>query len=322
MKIMANYPIIVCDDDHDLANQLATNINSSIQNLSDDNSSYSELKERVTFVANDFAQAVGYIVANDIKNGIYFLDIELSQQSEAKNGVDLAEFIKKQDENAQIIFVTAYEKYAPLTYRRRIGAIDYISKNLSSDEIIQRLEETLRGAIDNLTNMIKYGNRNFKYKIGRNVFKVSENEVIYIENSTMQHKVHMVTDHGDVEFKGNISQVVKDADFLVKVSQSTLVNPNNIRAIDTHHQVIILENKNEVSYSRAYKKVIKQLMARFENIEAIQSKNDEFGYSCTESVIFLFALVGLSYFIYLNDMLGSNKKRSMTIMNKKKISRI
>lgn len=179
MKIMANYPIIVCDDDHDLANQLATNINSSIQNLSDDNSSYSELKERVTFVANDFAQAVGYIVANDIKNGIYFLDIELSQQSEAKNGVDLAEFIKKQDENAQIIFVTAYEKYAPLTYRRRIGAIDYISKNLSSDEIIQRLEETLRGAIDNLTNMIKYGNRNFKYKIGRNVFKVSENEVIY-----------------------------------------------------------------------------------------------------------------------------------------------
>ena len=269
MKIMANYPIIVCDDDHDLANQLATNINSSIQNLSDDNSSYSELKERVTFVANDFAQAVGYIVANDIKNGIYFLDIELSQQSEAKNGVDLAEFIKKQDENAQIIFVTAYEKYAPLTYRRRIGAIDYISKNLSSDEIIQRLEETLRGAIDNLTNMIKYGNRNFKYKIGRNVFKVSENEVIYIENSTMQHKVHMVTDHGDVEFKGNISQVAKDADFLVKVSQSTLVNPNNIRAIDTHNKLIIFDENNAITYSRSYRKVIKQLMTKFEAIDVI-----------------------------------------------------
>ena len=272
MKIMANYPIIVCDDDHDLANQLATNINSSIQNLSDDNSSYSELKERVTFVANDFAQAVGYIVANDIKNGIYFLDIELSQQSEAKNGVDLAEFIKKQDENAQIIFVTAYEKYAPLTYRRRIGAIDYISKNLSSDEIIQRLEETLRGAIDNLTNMIKYGNRNFKYKIGRNVFEVSENEVIYIENSTMQHKVHMVTDHGDVEFKGNISQVAKDADFLVKVSQSTLINPNNIQAIDTHNKLIIFDENNAITYSRSYRKVIKQLMTEFEAIDVIQGK--------------------------------------------------
>lgn len=79
---------------------------------------YAELNESVTFVANDFAQAVGYIVTNDIKNGIYFLDIELSRDSKAKNGVDLAEFIKKNDENAQIIFVTAYDKYAPLTYRR------------------------------------------------------------------------------------------------------------------------------------------------------------------------------------------------------------
>jgi flagellar biosynthesis GTPase FlhF len=35
--------------------------------------------------------------------------------------------------------------------------------------------------------------------------------------------------------------------------------------------------------------------------------------------MFLFALVTLSYFIYVDDMLGSNKKRSMTIMNKKKI---
>jgi two-component system response regulator AgrA len=270
MKIVTtNYPIIVCDDDPDLANQLATNINSAIQDLAGDNSSYSELKERVTFVANDFAQVVGYIVANDIKNGIYFLDIELSQQSEAKNGVDLAEFIKKQDENAQIIFVTAYDKYAPLTYRRRIGAIDYISKNLSSDEIIQRLEETLRGAISNLTNMVKYGNRNFKYKIGRNVFKVSENEVFYIENSTMQHKVHMVTEHGDVEFKGNVSQVAKNADFLTKVSQSALVNPNNVKAIDTHNKLIIFDKDNIISYSRAYKKNIKQLMAEFETIDVI-----------------------------------------------------
>lgn len=269
MKMMANYPIIVCDDDHDLADKLAVNINSSIQNLSDDNPSYGELKEKVTFVANDFAQVVGYIVANDIKNGIYFLDIELSQQSEAKNGVDLAEFIKKQDENAQIVFVTAYEKYAPLTYRRRIGAIDYISKNLSSDKIIQRLEETLQDAIDNLSNLIKQNNRYFKYKLGRNVLKINENEVVYIENSTTQHKVHMVTEHGDVEFKGNISQVAKDADFLTKVSQSVLVNPISIKAIDTHNNLIIFDKNNQVSYSRAYKKVIKQLMAEFGTIDEI-----------------------------------------------------
>ncbi len=34
---MSKFPIIVCDDDKDLANQMAKNINASIQDLTDDN---------------------------------------------------------------------------------------------------------------------------------------------------------------------------------------------------------------------------------------------------------------------------------------------
>ena len=266
VKRMSKVPIIVCDDDKDLANQMAKNINASIQDLIDDNEGYAELNESVTFVANDFAQAVGYIVTNDIKNGIYFLDIELSRESKAKNGVDLAEFIKKNDENAQIIFVTAYDKYAPLTYRRRIGAIDYISKSMSSDKIIQRIEETLRNAFDNLSSVGQLSKRDFTYKVGRRILKVSENEVIFIENSTIQHKVHMVTKHGEIEFKGSVGQVEKRAPFLTKVSQSYLVNPINIKAIDPHSQTITFNNNLSIKYSRGYKKVV--------NDEIIEKYND------------------------------------------------
>ena len=269
VKKMAKFPIIVCDDDKDLASQLAKNINYSIQDLTDDNESYGKLKEQVTFVANDFAQAVGYIVANDIKNGIYFLDIELSQKSKDKNGVDLAEFIKKQDENAQIIFVTAYDKYAPLTYRRRIGAIDYISKSLSSSKIIQRIGETLRNAFDNLSNNLKFGKRDFTYKVGRRVCKVAEDDILFIEHSDVQHKVHMVTENGEVEYKGNISQIDKSAPFLVKVSQSYLVNPSNIIAIDSKEHAIIFDEDKMVTYSRAYKNVVKKFIAEFKNIEVM-----------------------------------------------------
>lgn len=269
VKKMAKYPIIVCDDDKDLASQLAEDINSSIQDLTDDNESYGKLKEQVTFVANNFAQTVGYIVANDVKNGIYFLDIELSQKSKDKNGVDLAEFIKKQDENAQIIFVTAYDKYAPLTYRRRIGAIDYISKSLSSSKIIQRIGETLRNAFDNLSNNLKFGKRDFTYKVGRRVCKVAEDDVLYVEHSDVQHKVHMVTENGEVEYKGNISQIDKSAPFLVKVSQSYLVNPSNIIAIDSKEHAIIFDEDKMVTYSRAYKNVVKKFIAEFKNIEVM-----------------------------------------------------
>lgn len=267
VKRMSKFPIIVCDDDKDLADQMAKNINASIQDLTDDNEGYAELNESVTFVANDFAQTVGYVVVNDIKNGIYFLDIELSRESKAKNGVDLAEFIKKNDENAQIIFVTAYDKYAPLTYRRRIGAIDYISKSMSSDKIIQRIEETLRDAFDNLSSRIKFGQRDFTYKIGRRICKVAEDNILFIEHSTTQHKVHMVTENGEVEYKGNISQIDKKNSFLVKVSQSYLVNPRNINAIDMKEHIIIFDNDKMVTYSRAYKDVVKTLVNKFKDIE-------------------------------------------------------
>ena len=58
VKRMSKFPIIVCDDDKDLADQMAKNINASIQDLTDDNEGYAELNESVTFVANDFAQTV------------------------------------------------------------------------------------------------------------------------------------------------------------------------------------------------------------------------------------------------------------------------
>lgn len=260
------YPIIICDDDKILAKELAQEVDVAIQNMTDENSNYANIDASVAYIANTFEQTVGYIVANDVKNGIYFLDIELSKEAEAKNGVDLAEFIKKQDPNGQIIFVTAYDKYAPLTYRRRIGAIDYINKSQSREEIISRLGETLRNAFDNISNSSKLGVKTLTYKIGRRIQKVNEADIYYIENSLTQHKVRMVTQNRDSEFKGNISQLDKENPFLIKVSQSYLVNPENIDEINPAERLIIFPNKDEIKYSRDKKKVINNILNKYQDI--------------------------------------------------------
>ncbi|RVU70347.1 MULTISPECIES: LytTR family DNA-binding domain-containing protein [Lactobacillus] len=259
-------PIIICDDDRSLADELSGDINSAMQNMQDDNSNYEQIDAKVAFIANTFEQVVGYTVAKDIKGGIYFLDIELSQNSEAKNGVDLAEFIKKQDPYSQIIFVTAYDKYAPLTYRRRIGAIDYINKSLPRDTIIHRLEETLHDAFDRLTNDYKAGVKSFTYQIGRRVQKVNQDSIYYIENSLTQHKVHMITENGESEFKGNISQLDDDNPFLIKVSQSCVVNPENIDAVNISKRTITFPNGDQIVFSRNKKQIVKNLLNKYPDI--------------------------------------------------------
>ncbi|MDU1021547.1 MAG: LytTR family DNA-binding domain-containing protein, partial [Lactobacillus paragasseri] len=250
------YSVIVCDDDEVLAKNLAKNIKYAVSNFTDDNTVYENIEINLELVATTFEQVVSYVVANDIQNAIYFLDIELSQNSKAKNGVDLAEFIKKQDPNAQIIFVTAYDKYAPLTYRRRIGAIDYINKTLDSREMMQRLEETLTGAVQSINNLMKSGRKELIYKNGRRVNKVEDTTIYYLENSTSQHKVNLITETGVAEFRSNISKINEENDFLVKVSQSCVVNPNNINSIDFSKKTIKFPNGDEVVFARSCRKTV------------------------------------------------------------------
>ncbi len=248
------YPVIICDDDRTLANNLANNVKYAAENLVEDNTAYENVEISVEQVATTFEQVVSYVVAKDIQN------------SEAKNGVDLAEFIKKQDPNAQIIFVTAYDKYAPLTYRRRIGAIDYINKALDQNDMMKRLEETITGAIQSINNLTKSGRKELVYKVGRRINKVEDTNIYYLENSPTQHKVTLITETGSAEFRSNISKISDENDFLVKVSQSCVVNPNNIDSIDFSKKTITFPNGDEVIFARSCRKNVKNLLSKYPEI--------------------------------------------------------
>ena len=260
------YPVIICDDDKTLANNLANNVKYAAENLVEDNTAYENVEISVEQVANTFEQVVSYVVAKDIQNAIYFLDIELSQNSEAKNGVDLAEFIKKQDPNAQIIFVTAYDKYAPLTYRRRIGAIDYINKSLDRQNMLKRIEETITHAVTSINHLLKVNRKELIYQIGKRVKKVENSMIYYLENSPTQHKVTLITETGSAEFRSNISKISDENDFLVKISQSCVVNPNNIDSIDFSKKTITFPNGDEVIFARSFKKHVKNLLNKYPEI--------------------------------------------------------
>lgn len=66
----------------------------------------------------------------------------------------------------------------------------------------------------------------------------------------------MVTETGESEFKGTITHLDQENAFLMKVSQSFLVNPENIAAIDLSNRIISFPNGDEVSFSRDRKKLL------------------------------------------------------------------
>lgn len=252
--------IIICDDDEVLANKLAENVKFALKNIKED---YLNYRDKVTDVKvfTDSLRIIGYTQVTDISDAIFFLDIELDQ---GQNGVDIAEQIRQDNPNAQIIFVTAYDKYAPLTYRKRIGAIDYINKSESDAIIMKRLNETLLNAFESLEKAKKIKDKQFVYKVGRRTQRINQSDVLYVMNSTIQHKVVMVSKHGEADFRSNVSKIETENPFLMRISQSCLVNTSNISSIDLAKKIIRFSTGQEVKYSRKYNSVVKQLKASIE----------------------------------------------------------
>ncbi|NTW70854.1 MAG: response regulator [Eubacteriaceae bacterium] len=73
-----------------------------------------------------------------LRPDVAFLDIEMPEMS----GLQLAEKIIEAGNNIEIVFVTAYDKYALEAFR--VNAIDYILKPFSSDDIAQAITRLKR----------------------------------------------------------------------------------------------------------------------------------------------------------------------------------
>lgn len=85
-------------------------------------------------VAGSFMRAADALLKlQNLKPDVAFLDIEMPEIS----GLELAEKLIAADNDIEIVFVTAYDKYALEAFR--VNAINYILKPLSSDDIAKTI---------------------------------------------------------------------------------------------------------------------------------------------------------------------------------------
>lgn len=206
-----------------------------------------------------FSEAKTYLKKNVYTGGIYLLDIELGQEVGQNNGFDLAELIKSQDKRAQIIFITTHADLSLISFERRLGPVDYIVKPRNKedyDRFKQRLVATLEISISNIENFDYTEKLTFHYKVGRQVRNIDIDDIIYISTTKTPHKLIMVNVRGENQFFGSINQYAKESAALVKISQSCLANPKNIKLIDLPKYKVTFVNGDTVDFSQsAYKRM-------------------------------------------------------------------
>lgn len=251
--IKIKYSVFICDDDQEQVDFLNECITRSAEILSDED----KVEFDVVKNAKSYKEATEFINSANIRAGIYFLDIELGEKLYEKNGIDIGACIKEKDDRAQLIFITSHKNMAFLTFERRLGAVDFIVKSDNLDKMHRRVEYAIEKAINTISKYDYIQKNTFKYRFGNEIRNISLNDVIYITTTAVAHKLRIIKTTGWADFIGNIKDVSAKYDQLIQISQSCIVNPENIKEIKlAEKKIIFINNDYEYFSVRNTKKVL------------------------------------------------------------------
>ncbi len=190
------------------------------------------------------------------KPDIVFLDIEMPEHS----GLELLDYINKDDFNFEIIFVTAYSEYAIQAFQ--LAAIDYILKPVRPTQISEAVEKAIKGIgnsqisakLEELKKSLTASNFN---KIGlpfsEGIKFVNFDEIIMLEADGMYTKIQTVNE-ADILVSKPLKHFVT---LLSKIStfyrphRSFLINLKFIKEyVKKDGGYIVMDNQKSVSISK------------------------------------------------------------------------
>lgn len=252
------FPVFICDDDPKQIDQIKNFLIAAEVMITDQDVKFTSSS------ASSFKAGLEYVGSHKLEGGIYFLDIELEDGEENESGFDLAEVIKKYDEKAQIIFVTSHADLSLITFKRRLGPVDYIVKTDDIEELRKRVVATLEVAIDNIEKYDYRKEMSFTYTIGRRIINIELPNVVYITTTPTPHKLLLIMTNGEAQFMGSIKKYSDDNPHLVRISQSCLANPRNITSVDFARKKAYFKNGDIQRLSRQFIPELRQAMAKVE----------------------------------------------------------
>lgn len=188
-------------------------------------------------------------IDNTLYPKIYIMDIELDGEV---SGMEVAEKIRDNDWDSEIIFVTTHDKYFDKVHRQILEVFDFIEK---FQDMENRLEKDIRLILDR-----KADKKMLKINGSHVDVDIYMRNILYILKDKEERKSIIYTDTDDVTFKVSNSLVdlleKLDSRF-VQTHKSCIANKTRMIERNYAKGYFILDNGKQVDYlSRKYRKGI------------------------------------------------------------------
>ena len=194
----------------------------------------------------------GVLEINRKKPDVVFLDIEMSDYS----GFELLEFFK--DIDFEIIFVTAYNKYALRAFE--VSAVDYILKPVRIDKLenaVKKLQDKLLITMHDRLELLKTNLQTEKIKkiavpVSDGLILVKVNEISHIDADGSYAKLHLIDGTNLLVSKRlkYFEDLLSNQENFYRIHRSHLLNIQHVKKYNRHESMITLENNQKIKVAR------------------------------------------------------------------------
>lgn len=228
--------IAICDDERQICQLLQNKIERYY------------FSQDLPFNIHIYEDGNNLLESNLNKIDVLFLDIDMP----GKNGMEIANEIRRFNKDLLIVFLTAYSEYVFESFK--VDTFRYLLKPLDDQELV----EVLDAALDKIQiDKDEYLNFHFQGEI----YSMRYKDIIYIEG--MKDKIWIHCTNETYRWRGalkNLQELLKDKGFF-QVHRSYIINMDKIQRYNS--KIIYLEGNKEVPVSRYKLDAFKEEYIRF-----------------------------------------------------------
>lgn len=206
------------------------------------------LKKGIDYKAAIFTSADTLLQYNLYDIDILFLDVEMGDY----NGIEVAEEIRKRNQELLLVYVSAYIEFAPAGYN--VKAFAYILKN--------DLDKSFEITMDDIISNIGFRNELYSFKCDDYIVSIPLQNISYIESFDKNIEIHTKDWKKEIyTTKAQLNEVILELHpkGFLQIHRSYIVNMQHIKKIK-NYSITMSNDKTLPVSQRRWKEILSRYM--------------------------------------------------------------
>lgn len=200
-----------------------------------------------------FTKELQNIIKDTSERKVFIMDIELETKV---SGIDIAKYIRENDWESEIIFITSHDNMFETAYRSVYEIFDFIEK---FHHMESRLKKDLK-----IIYKKNFDNKMFKFSSRNADIQIFYRSITYLSRDKEARKLIIHTDKTNYSANLNVTDSLAFLDDRFKmIHRACIVNTDRVEAYNWSKGYFVLDNGEKVHMlSRKCKKEIEELNER------------------------------------------------------------